>query len=296
MEFGKHRTFYIRNGWISKGISILEDENQKAIFSPKNMEYAIDLLGIGKDMVGSLRYWLDVFGITYERKGNNEVIKELTEFGKLIKNHDRYLERKGTLWLLHYKLATAKEKATTWYWFFNIFNYNEFDDDIFIQKLEDYIYRNSDKKISINTLKKDFLCLKNTYLFENYSNQSINIEEMISSPLKELKLIVISTNNNKYRKNKGNLDEIAPEIFYYTIINSLGNEIKQVSIEDLAYKECLPGKIFNLNINDVYEMLNILESKNYIKINRKYGDNHIEILERDLEKILSNYYSNTKLD
>ena len=119
---------------------------------------------------------------------------------------------------------------------------------------------------------------------------------MISSPLKELKLIVISTNNNKYIKNKGNLDEIAPEIFYYTIIKSLGDEIKQVSIKDLAYKECLPGKIFNLNINDVYEMLNILESKNYIKINRKYGDNHIEILERDLEKILSNYYSNTKLD
>ena len=43
-------------------------------------------------------------------------------------------------------------------------------------------------------------------------------------------------------------------------------------------------------------MLNILENKNYIKINRKYGDNYIEILERDTEKILNNYYSNTKLD
>jgi hypothetical protein len=296
MEFGKHGTFYIRNGWISKGINVIENEDKKTIFSPKHMEYAIDCLGIGQAMVASLRYWLDVFGITYEKKENNEIIKEFTEFGKFIKEKDRYLERKGTLWLLHYNLANKKEEATAWYWFFNVFNYNEFDEALFIQKLEDYIYQNSYKKISVNTLKKDFLCLKNTYLFENYDNHNTDFEEMISSPLKELKLITVSTNNNMYIKNKGNLNEIAPEIFYYTIIVKLGDEIRQVSIDDIAYKEGFPGKIFNLSINDVFEMLNVIESKNYIKINRKYGDNHIEILERDVKKVLNNYYSNKKLD
>ena len=42
MDFGRHGTFYMRNGWISKGINVLE--NEPSIFSPKNMENAIDEL------------------------------------------------------------------------------------------------------------------------------------------------------------------------------------------------------------------------------------------------------------
>jgi hypothetical protein len=72
MDFGKHGTFYIRNGWISKGINVLDGENE-AIFSPKHMEKAIDTLGLGQAMIISLRYWLDVFDITREYRENNEI-------------------------------------------------------------------------------------------------------------------------------------------------------------------------------------------------------------------------------
>ncbi|WP_132995103.1 DUF4007 family protein [Sporanaerobacter acetigenes] len=295
MDFGRHGTFYIRNGWISKGINVL-DEGDKTIFSPKNMEEAIDKLGLGQAMVVSLRYWLDAFGITEETRENNEVAKEFTEFGRKIKEKDRYLERKGTLWLLHYKLATNKDNATTWYWFFNKFNQREFDDEIFIQKLGTYISEEGEKPVSENTIRKDYLCLKNTYLYENNINKNENIEDAISSPLRELKLITNSGNNKMYMKNKINIEEIAPEIFYYIVLDRLPTQVNQISLEDLTYKENFPGRIFNLNMNDVYDMTNILENKEYIKVNKKYGNNYIEIFERDKEKILNNYYSNNKID
>lgn len=295
MDFGRHGTFYIRNGWISKGINVL-DEGDKTIFSPKNMEEAIDKLGLGQAMVVSLRYWLDVLGVTEETRESNEVVKKFTDFGRKIKEKDRYLERKGTLWLLHYKLATNKDNATTWYWFFNKFNQREFDDEIFMRKLEIYISEEGEKTVSENTIKKDYLCLKNTYLYENNINKNENIEDTISSPLRELRLITNKGSEKTYIKNKINIEEIAPEIFYYTIIDRLSDQVNQISLEDLTYKENFPGRIFNLNMNDVYDMTNILENKEYIKVNKKYGNNYIEIFERDKEKILNNYYSNNKID
>lgn len=295
MNFGRHGTFYLRNGWISKGINVL-DEGDKSIFSPKNMERAIDKLGMGQAMIVSLRYWLDVFGITKEDRENNQIVKKFTNLGDIIRKRDRYLERKGTLWLLHYKLATDKDEATTWYWFFNVFNHREFDDAIFIQKLKLYILEEGEKEVSENTLKKDYLCLKNTYLYENSISQKENIEEAISSPLRELKLITNLGSKKMCMKNKIDIGEIAPEIFYYTIIDKLPDEVNQISLEDLAYKEEFPGKVFNLNMNDIYDMTSILENKNYIKVNKKYGNNYIEIFERDKKKMLNKYYSNNKID
>lgn len=294
MIFGRHGTFYIRDGWISKGINAIE--KYPYIFSPKNMGKAIDELGIGQAMVASLRYWLDAFGITKEERKNNQIYKELTEFGTSIKTKDKYLERKGTLWLLHYKLASSEDEATTWYWFFNVFNDKEFTDESFIEKLKLYILIKGNKKVSENTLKKDFLCLKNTYYYTSMINNSKSLESAIFSPLRELKLITSIDSRKVYIKNKVSVYEIAPEIFYYTIIDNLPREVNQISLEELAYKEKFPGKIFNLNMNDIYEMVSILENKNYIKVNRKYGNNYIEIFERDKNNILNNYYANNKID
>ena len=122
------------------------------------------------------------------------------------------------------------------------------------------------------------------------------MEEIISSPLRELKLITNLGNRKKYIKNKGNINEIAPEIFYYTVLHQLSEGVRQVTIEDLTYKEKSPGKIFNLSMTDIYDMVNILEGKNYIKFNRRYDGDYIEIIETNKKNILENYYSDYKID
>ena len=149
MQFAKHMTFYLRNGWISKALIALQDNPY--IFSPKNIGDAIDALGIGRTMVVSLRYWLGVLDVAEESIENNQVKLNLTSLGFDILEYDRYLERKGSLWILHYKMATNEEKATTWYWFFNKFPIREFDEYDFYQGLKN-IFKIMEGKIYPTTL------------------------------------------------------------------------------------------------------------------------------------------------
>lgn len=296
MNFAKHGTFYIRNGWLRKALMAITNDENASIFSPANTGQAIDELGIGRVMVTSLRYWLDVLELADERKGANGIIHTLTEFGSQIFKYDQYLERKGTLWLLHYKMATSEEKATTWYWFFNEFKFQEFDETEFIDELNQFANKFGSKDVAESSLKKDFLCLKNTYLFSNSIKIDDDIEEAISCPFRELRLLSQVNSKKIFRKNRPNINELAPEVFYYSILDKLSDEVNQVSIEDIAYKNKMPGKVFNLTLNSVYELLHGLENKKYIKVNKKFGHNFIEIIERDKSKILKSYYSNHYMD
>jgi hypothetical protein len=75
-------------------------------------------LGVGKNMVAAIRYWL-----TATKVIDNGSI---TEFGEFLNQKDIYLEDDASLWLLHLALVQNKELATSVYWLFNHFHQNEF--------------------------------------------------------------------------------------------------------------------------------------------------------------------------
>lgn len=53
MAFGRHETFAVRYGWLSKGFQAM-DENSKVFESDE----ATVRLGVGKNMVSAIKYWL----------------------------------------------------------------------------------------------------------------------------------------------------------------------------------------------------------------------------------------------
>ena len=108
MKFRAHETFFIRKGWLSKGMKYIQ--NRPDVFVSKK-ENPMDVLGIGSNMVKSLRYWLQTVGLTTEPHTGRR-IQNFTELGHIIYNHDRYIEELGTLFLLQYKLASNKDDAT----------------------------------------------------------------------------------------------------------------------------------------------------------------------------------------
>ena len=55
MKFRAHDTFFIRKGWLSKGMRCVH--NKPDLFVDKE-EIPMDVLGIGTNMVKALRYWL----------------------------------------------------------------------------------------------------------------------------------------------------------------------------------------------------------------------------------------------
>lgn len=73
----KHETFSIRDGWLEKAINLLEDNPN--LFAKDNGQ---QILGIGTNMVKSLRYWTDACGLIKFKQGTGYSYRELGGFLK----------------------------------------------------------------------------------------------------------------------------------------------------------------------------------------------------------------------
>lgn len=204
-RFSGHDTFHCKQQWLLKGFN-------NPNFS--NVSKSIISLGVGKNMVSSVKYWLEAFGITNE---NN-----LTDFSNLIFSPeiglDRYLENEGTLWMLQYKLCQKKYASIFHLLFTEYFedkvNY-DFNEEKVIKFILNRLEINGDKSISENTLSNDFKVFIRTYL--SSSKDIKNIEEEFNAPLLELNLIE-KIENHKYVLNKINRS-IPLEILGYCILD-----------------------------------------------------------------------------
>ena len=129
-SFSGHETFVFRYGWLKKGLDGFKDRSD--IFS---RDEAVVSLGVGKNMVRAIRHWCLATGLLVEEDGRRGGLIP-TEFGKfLLDEVDPYLERDGSLWLLHWHLATNSRRATTWYWAFNVQRESEWTRDTLQSRL-----------------------------------------------------------------------------------------------------------------------------------------------------------------
>jgi hypothetical protein len=131
-------------------------------------------LGIGRNIVRPLRFWMQASGLTQEftnRDGRRE--RRFTEFGELVWQHDRYLEDTGSLWLIHYHIACQPHLATTWYWFFNHFGQTKLTSQQFFEQLRQWAITSDDsrERVSEKTLQRELSTLVKTY-FESDRKQT----------------------------------------------------------------------------------------------------------------------------
>ena len=98
-----HESFSIREGWLSKGI--YEIKNDSKLFSRKDLT---DVLGIGTNMVKSLKFWLQASNLI-EECGKYEY--NLSELGNLIYEYDLYLENIFSLYFIHINIVNNLEKT-----------------------------------------------------------------------------------------------------------------------------------------------------------------------------------------
>ncbi|KHE93683.1 MAG: hypothetical protein SCABRO_00549 [Candidatus Scalindua brodae] len=81
-----------------------------------NTDAAVVELGVGKNMVNAIRFWLKSFGLLNDSDNINDLAKFL--FGE--KGSDPFIEDFGTVWLLHYYLIKTN-KASIYNMIFNEF-------------------------------------------------------------------------------------------------------------------------------------------------------------------------------
>lgn len=289
MKFRAHDTFFIRKGWLSKGMKNVAVKPD--VFVAKD-ENPMDVLGIGANMVKSLRYWLQTVCLTSETtKGKR--IQTLTDFGTSVYANDRFIEELGTLFLLHYKLATNRDEATAWWFFFNEFSMSEFTREDFVGSLQNYLQMVEDgESVAIRSLNDDFACIISTYVPRYKSNPGkVSAENNIDCPLGELGLIdILSRKTKTYKKATPSVENINPWIVMAIISDQALGKV-EISLNELLTAPGNIGRILNLDAVSMLEMLYKVEKTDCIKIIRTAGLDIIRIQRQyTFQECVDEYY------
>jgi len=261
VSFSGHESFPFRYTWLTKGVTHCDQKPD--VFNDDN---AIAILGVGKNMVRSIRHWCITAKLAEESQKNRSGSLQPTDLGRHIflgdNAWDPYLEDIGTLWLIHWLIATNKERATTWYFAFNHIHQPEFSRDGLEHTMLDLMKRNSSLRISPGTVKRDIEVFIRTYTVARHSQGKI-LEETLDCPLVELNLIRPTKDAGNYVFNRGNQDSLDNAIFLYSVIDfaepRLNNQTT-VSFEELSYGDRSPGKVFKIDETSMGERLENIES------------------------------------
>lgn len=284
MKIKGHQSFHIRRGWIYKGLNEVKQDN--IVFSRKDLVHT-DVLGIGSNMVTSLKYWLDALKIVDKKREGSKNLIVPSEIGELILEKDPYLEEIETWQLLHYNLATNEDQATTWYWFFNEYKGNRFTRENLFNNLNSYIVQTYDKEVSERSLKDDINCLLNTYVEREVESPEDNIE----SPFAELGLInIVNKKNGEFNYTKSYKHKLNIHLAYY-ILSNLAKDGGNLDLKDIIDSKNSIGNIFNLNSYEVMDVLDNLQNLGYIKVIRTGGLDYISFIDKkDPIEELKNMY------
>ncbi len=290
MKFRAHETFFIRKGWLSKGMRCVATNPEVFISRDEN---PMDVLGIGANMVKALRYWLQAVGLTEEpERGRRR--QAFTPLGELIYEHDRYIEELGTLCLLQYRLASQKDDATAWYFFFNEFTVSEFSREDYVAALQKYIkMRDGEADVAIRSLNDDFQCIINTYLPRYKANATrVSPENNIDCPLGELGLVdVLNKRKKTYKKSIPASNSLDPYIMLAVIVDNAEGQ-KEISLNELLTAPCNIGRVYNLDSITMLDVLYRIEKLGLIKINRTAGLDVINMQEElDFYDCVERYYA-----
>ena len=295
MIINKHGTFYIRNGWPTKIlITVREDPH---IFSPNDELQAVDEIGLGRVMIKSLRYWAKAMGLTVEAKDQHGLLCEETELFVELYDHDRYLQDRGSLWLLHRELVINQVEATAWYWTFNEYDRRTFTKEDFVNSFHAYVTKNGGS-YGRAAIEKEFDCVKNTYV----SDGKFDVEKIIEentipffAPLSRIKSLKKDEHNKLkiYEKQRTQLKDIPLDILYYCILQDnrahLENN-RQIGIDEMMERPCQVSKYFSITYSSFIEMLQALENQGKLKLFNNFGNRHIEVPNVNPVELLQEYY------
>jgi uncharacterized protein DUF4007 len=194
-SFGRHETFPLRFGWLTKGYQAWCESQD--VFE---QEDATVTLGVGKNMVSAIRYWLLAAQVVRPHARGSI---EQTELGHAIFSEhgwDPYLEDDATLWLLHWLVASNASEATSVFWFFNRFHKPEFTSKEVGDALSDFCRENVTARFVEKTLRHDVALILRMYEAA-HGDKDVPLEEGLDSPMSALGLVT-AVEGTKYHESK----------------------------------------------------------------------------------------------
>jgi len=277
LTFSGHDTFHCRQFWLKKGYDLT------ATNKPFNDDAVLDL-GVGRNMVTAIRYWLRAFDILDENDKLNDLAKKLFDD----QGWDPFLEDEGTLWLLHY-LVTKKQHASIYNIIFS--ELRKFRPEFTEQHFFDFIDREKGD-YNKNTLKKDFQVFLRTYL--TIKNEK-DLEESLSGLLTELGLVREIKREKKTYLNIENKKrpELPYQIVLYAILDN-ENYGNSISFKSFYNEKIGIGNIFALSEEGLFEKITqVTEHYKDITFVNEAGIRELQFKNKKPAaiKILEDYYA-----
>lgn len=262
-SFSGHETFVFRYTWLKKAVDAV-----KADAKVFGQEDSIVTLGVGKNMVRSIRHWGLATGILEEEPKSRGTVMSVSRFGDFLfgdrssNGVDPFLEDPNTLWLLHWSLLTNAVRSTTWQWAFNRLPSNEFTRESLYQSLEDELLRLNLRPPSENTLRRDIEVFVRTYLSARSARGGM-VEDSLDCPLTELGLLEEFSGTNLLSIRRGPKSTLSRRVFAYCLLdfwNKTAPATKTLAFSEVAYSRDSPGVVFKLDENSIIEYLETLET------------------------------------
>lgn len=277
--FSGHESFPCKTLWLKKGYDFIDGKNNF------NAADSVVKLGVGKNMVASIRYWLKTFGLVKEGS--------LTEVARFVfadnSGMDPYIEDLGTIWLLHYLLISSRE-ATLYNLLFTRFQRERrvFERQHIISFVKRYMAEKGKlKTYNENTVKKDVAVLLQNYVqpmkaqaMEDYSTLLIDLD------------LIMTTDGKQYMFNQEGKRQLPPDILMYAILEEKKSD-KSVDYDTLQNI----GLMFCLNDMELIAALSFLQERypDVIRYSDTAGLRQVQFLKKvESMDVLRQYYQNEK--
>lgn len=270
-SFARHETFGLRFSWLPKGYRAFVEEKGSTAFTDA---HATVRLGVGKNMVNSIFYWLQAARII--KKENNAYLMQ--EFGQVLLGClDPYLEDDGSLQLIHWNLCRNPELALAFYWFFSRFHALSFSYDEVVTAFKDFCRGRLGVTVSDSSLEKDINMVLRMYAPQRKKKESV--EDSFDNPMAQLGLAQFNESDHRYTKPVTDQPELNIHIFCRVVVDfalAKGSHTS-ISLADLMKgQECLPGpaSCFCLSQNGTITMLERMQRaySDYLELKEQAGN------------------------
>lgn len=236
--FSGHETFACKSHWLKRGYEFVRGGKN---FSD---DEAVVHLGVGKNMVSSIRFWMKAFGIL-DKDGQltNLAYRLLDEDN----GYDPYFEDLGTLWLMHFNIVNNRYATVYWTTFID---YHRSKNLIEKDKLKNFIKtlcfdsQNYHNLYNENTVRKDINVLIHNY----FTGEIVNVEDSntILSPLD----LLVKDEEGTFRFNYDARSIVPTEIFLYALLMTFPKD-RSISFDEMKNLSLM----FCLTNNDLLEII-----------------------------------------
>jgi len=258
--FSGHESFPLRFTWLTKAVRTCEFAGHRDLFTRGD---AVVLLGVGKNMVRSIRFWATNTGVLEQVDSKARPVQYQPSalgtmlFGK--DGYDPFMEDPGTIWLLHWQLAT-KRHLGTWFWVFNDLREVEFQRQTIVRELLKAVKLRGEKKVAEDTIERDVDCLLRTYLPSD-PDKRFSREELLDCPLTELGLIRRSGERDTFTFLRGAHESLPLAVFAFALLSfwqEIAPRSNTLRFDQIAFLPGSPGQVFKLSENATINLLHDL--------------------------------------